>query len=312
MATYSSRITDTSQDLSQDLGDDQQYGTASNPSDLFLGRYGDVGAGEDIGVLEFADEEALAGATLGEDWILTLRASGMYVAEAVPKRLILHGALVPALAGWPADLTTVPLTAASVAWDVEEWTTGEDYTSPDLSSVIAEVAAQEGWDGSIGLVVVDDPADPVRNELQAVDFGTDAEGAALLEGTYTPSGDGPMIVELTGVSAGTSGTTGDVDLDIWLAVVSAGSSTTEGAVSFSTEQELTGVSAGSSQTQAGAMTLRLSLSGVSAGSSTTTGEVDMGSPRATPLQVLEFEADLALRLEFDTSLALRLELATRI
>lgn len=53
---------------------------------------------------------------------------------------------------FPGDIYTRPLTQASVDFDISStWTAGNEYTSPDVSSIVQEIVSRDDWGSGHGL-----------------------------------------------------------------------------------------------------------------------------------------------------------------
>jgi hypothetical protein len=81
-----------------------------------------------------------------------------------------------------------PSTTATVSWTPPAWATegeaGPDQATPDISAIIAEIIAIDGWapGNNIMIVVTDDEPQKIHREAESADG--DATGAATLVVTY--------------------------------------------------------------------------------------------------------------------------------
>jgi uncharacterized repeat protein (TIGR02543 family) len=50
--------------------------------------------------------------------------------------------------------TTRPKTSASISWTIPAWTSGSNYDTPDLSTVVQEIVNQSGWVSGNSLVII--------------------------------------------------------------------------------------------------------------------------------------------------------------
>jgi len=88
------------------------------------------------------------------------------VTSAAVVNLIIDGDLTPDAPPFTSadrDVSSRPRTIANVPWSPEEWpTTGDKYRTSDISSVIAEIVAQDGWaaGNALAIIISDDPVTP--------------------------------------------------------------------------------------------------------------------------------------------------------
>ncbi len=151
------------------------------------------------------------------------------------------------------NISSRALTAASTAWTPTSWTTGLDYNSPNIASVIQEIVNQGTWASGNALAII--ITGTGHRASQAYD--SDPSKAAQLVVTYTtaPVNDPPTATNLSGAESYTEDTAlnltdiviGDIDsasvtATLTLSNISAGSlnTGTSGAVT-STYNAGTGV-----------------------------------------------------------------------
>ena len=90
------------------------------------------------------------------------------------------------------DISSRTLTSASTAWSPTAWTTGLDYSSPDISSVVQEIVNQGTWASGNALAII--ITGTGHRASQAYD--SDPSNAAQLVVTYTtapPANTAPTI-----------------------------------------------------------------------------------------------------------------------
>ena len=105
----------------------------------------------------------------------------------------------------PATFTTTDYdvsgrskTTASATWTVPQWTSGQDYDTPDLAGIIQEIVSRPGWAQNNALVIMGQTT--VSQNRSAISWNS-TNGSTLgplLEVCYTQSTE-PMIT--TSVSA---------------------------------------------------------------------------------------------------------------
>ena len=93
------------------------------------------------------------------------------------------------------DISSRALTSASTAWTPTTWTSGLDYNSPDISSVVQEIVNQGTWASGNDLAII--ITGTGHRASQAYD--TDPLNAAQLVVTYTMN-EAPTITSLSGDS----------------------------------------------------------------------------------------------------------------
>ncbi len=103
--------------------------------------------------------------------------------------LVIDGELnpdAPAFANIDYNVNSRPRTAAKVKWSPEPWpATGVKHRTSDISSVITEIASQEGWAVGNALVIIisDDPVNPSKGNRVAVSGA--GPNSALLHVEYS-------------------------------------------------------------------------------------------------------------------------------
>ncbi len=110
--------------------------------------------------------------------------------------LTLKGQLIgdaPTFTTTSGNISSRTLTSASTAWTPTTWTTGLDYNSPDISSVVQEIVGQGTWASGNDLAII--ITGTGHRASQAYD--TNPSTAAQLVVTYTTSGGS---VDNTGVA----------------------------------------------------------------------------------------------------------------
>ncbi|MBL7186989.1 MAG: LamG domain-containing protein [Phycisphaerae bacterium] len=170
------------------------FGTmaALDSSDLELGYEGDMSpANQQTVGCRWAGIPIPMGATITEAWV---QFSADEVGSAIHTpdvSVVIEGEL----SGNPAtfssnagDISARPTTAASVVWDIPQWTTvhaqGPEERTPDISSVIQEMVNQNVWAGTIVLTFRDNPAKPSQGTREAESFDGGAAEAPLLHISY--------------------------------------------------------------------------------------------------------------------------------
>ena len=132
--------------------------------------------------------------------------------------LTLKGQLIgdaPTFTTTSGDISGRALTSASTAWTPTTWTTGSDYNSPDISSVVQEIVDQGTWASGNDIAII--ITGTGHRASQAYD--TDPSNAAQLVVTYTVN-TAPTFIE---------GAFGNWSFD-----EGSGDSVAEGAVGIST------------------------------------------------------------------------------
>ena len=98
--------------------------------------------------------------------------------------LTLKGQLIgdaPTFTTTSGDISSRALTSASTAWTPTAWTTGSDYNSPDIASVVQEIVDQGTWASGNDIAII--ITGTGHRASQAYD--TDPSNAAQLVVTYT-------------------------------------------------------------------------------------------------------------------------------
>jgi hypothetical protein len=84
------------------------------------------------------------------------------------------------------NISSRPLTAASVPWSPPDWTTtgdaGPDQRTPDISSVIQEIIDRQGWDSGNSIAIIVNGT----GERTAESYNGDSSGSPLLHVDYMP------------------------------------------------------------------------------------------------------------------------------
>ena len=112
--------------------------------------------------------------------------------------LTLKGQLIgdaPTFTTTSGNISSRALTSASTAWTPTAWTSGLDYNSPDISSVVQEIVNQGTWASGNDLAII--ITGTGHRASQAYD--TNPATAAQLVVTYTTN-DAPTITNLSGDS----------------------------------------------------------------------------------------------------------------
>jgi len=82
------------------------------------------------------------------------------------------------------DLSSRPLTDASVEWNIPAWTqVGEQHQSPDIKSIVQEIVNRSGWSSGASMVFTIDGS----GRRVAESYEGDADAAPVLHITYTTS-----------------------------------------------------------------------------------------------------------------------------
>lgn len=81
-------------------------------------------------------------------------------------------------------------TTAVVEWDnIDSWTGGEDYDSPEIKTVIQEIVDRGGWASGQSILIFwqdyDDRSTHATNRRYAESYDTDSSNAPILDVTYT-------------------------------------------------------------------------------------------------------------------------------
>jgi hypothetical protein len=103
-----------------------------------------------------------------------------------PVNLIIEGELAPDAAAFEDvanNITDRPTTTAKVKWSIPEWTEQDaKFQSPDVSSIIEEIVAQEGWASGNAIVLIfrDDKDNPSTGLREAESFDGEASAAPML------------------------------------------------------------------------------------------------------------------------------------
>ncbi|MDR4481117.1 MAG: DUF4347 domain-containing protein [Nitrospira sp.] len=149
--------------------------------------------------LRFTGMNIPVGATITNAY-LVFRAipadSGMTNSDATS--LTLKGQLIgdaPTFTTTSGNISSRALTSASTAWTPTNWTTGLDYNSPDISSVVQEIVNQGTWASGNDLAII--ITGTGHRASQAYD--TDPATAAQLVVSYTTN-VAPTITNLSGDS----------------------------------------------------------------------------------------------------------------
>lgn len=120
-----------------------------------------------------------------------------------------------------ADATARPRTSASVTWTPTAWATGTRYTSPDISTVLQELADRPGFTGTLVILVEDVQTGntTLTGQISLDTFESTTPAPAWLNVTYTPRTP-PTASIGGGTTVAASGT---------LALTGTGTPTTAGA-----------------------------------------------------------------------------------
>ncbi|HEX5510545.1 MAG TPA: hypothetical protein VFX41_02425 [Actinomycetales bacterium] len=123
-------------------------------SDLELGY---DGSKQQFTGMRFRDVQIPAGATVTNAYVqFTSRATGGSSSDVWARAQRSNDA--PAFSSSSGDITSRPLTAASVSWTPSRWssanTAGSAQRTPDLSAIVQEVIDGPGWDGDGSLALV--------------------------------------------------------------------------------------------------------------------------------------------------------------
>ncbi len=127
-----------------------------------------------------------------------------------PTSLTLKGQLIgdaPTFTATSGDISSRALTGASTAWTPTAWTSGSDYNSPDLSSVVQEIVDQGTWASGNDLAII--ITGTGHRASQAYD--TSPSTAAQLVVTYEITT--PVITNLAGDALAYINGSGAVSID---------------------------------------------------------------------------------------------------
>jgi len=118
-----------------------------------------------------------------------------------------------------ADITSRPVTTASVVWDIPQWMVthlmGPDEQTPDISAIIQEIVNQPDWvaGNAIVLMFKDNPDNPSAGTREAEAFDGEPAEAPLLHIEFEEAAAGATItVEPSGdiAAANATAVSGDV------------------------------------------------------------------------------------------------------
>ena len=127
----------------------QTYRAYGSPSGTSLNYWG----------LRFLNVNVPQGATISSADV-TFRVLATNAAES---GMTLWGQLVPNPTTFVASTSSTydisstslrPRTTATTAWTVPAWTSGSDYLTPDLSTIVQEIVNQSGWAANHAMVIV--------------------------------------------------------------------------------------------------------------------------------------------------------------
>ena len=147
--------------------------------------------------LRFTGMNIPVGATITDAYIVFRAVAadpGMTNSDAT--NLTLRGQLIgnaPTFTTTSGNISGRTLTSASAAWTPTAWTTGQDYSSPNLTSVVQEIVDQGTWASGNALAII--ITGTGHRASQA--YETDPARAAQLVVTYTVS-SAPTIANLSG------------------------------------------------------------------------------------------------------------------
>ena len=181
--------------------------------------------GNQIVGLRFTGMNIPAGATITSAY-LTLRtvAPDAPMTNSEATSLTIKGQLIansPTFTTTNGDISNRTLTTASTAWSPGTWTTGTDYNSPGIESVIQEIINQGSWASGNALSII--ITGTGHRSSQA--FDTNPTTAAKLVVTYTtgsissPGGVSTGLIQWLRADAGTTIATG---VSVWADQSSAG------------------------------------------------------------------------------------------
>ena len=174
---------------------------SATSSDLELGY--EKGADLQSVGIRLLDIQIPQGATITSAWV-QFEADDIDNEWHVPDvSVIIEGEMSPnpvTFSGNTADISSRPVTTASVVWDIPQWTVkqshGPDEQTPDISAVIEEIVNQPDWapGNAIVLIFRDNPAKPSAGTREAEAFDGSPDGAPLLHIEFTEAAAGTTIV----------------------------------------------------------------------------------------------------------------------
>lgn len=180
----STRILDFRDDAEEELTGPNAGNVFRSSSDLEFGNQNGV---EQMVGLRFIDLGIPQGAMINSASILMTATTTDVGTLHIP----IFGELAPDTVefGDLTPLSTRPLTAASVDWDVDPWFPGDaglNTTTPNLAAIVQEIVNQTDWSSgnSMAFLFLNDPMD--TSERIAVSFDADPNQAALLTIDFTP------------------------------------------------------------------------------------------------------------------------------
>ncbi len=173
--------------------------------------------------LRFAGMDIPVGATINDAYLVFRAVSadpGMSNSDATS--LTLKGQLIgdaPTFTSTSGNISSRTLTNASTAWAPTAWTTGSDYNSPDIASVVQEIVNQGTWASGNNIAIIITGT----GHRASQSYDTDPAVAAQLVVTFTTNsppqinsdggGETASINVVENTTAVTTVTATDADLD---------------------------------------------------------------------------------------------------
>jgi hypothetical protein len=84
-----------------------------------------------------------------------------------------------------SSTTTRPHTSASIAWSIPSWTTGNDYESADIITIVQEIVNQSGWTANNSMVIIGQATANQNKTAISRDNGSGSTLAPLLRICYS-------------------------------------------------------------------------------------------------------------------------------
>ena len=184
--TIDVRVRQSSDDAEERVSDGHSY-TWSN--DLDLAYETATGYGDMLDGVRFQDVEIPQGATITSAYI-EFNAYADSAAAVSGATLTFHGQDVdnaPTFSGISRDISGRTYTAASVNWEVPQWTRDKYYQSSDLSSIVQEIVNRSGWSSGNAMVFKISSSSGENARRQARSYESSTSRAPLLHIEYTPA-----------------------------------------------------------------------------------------------------------------------------
>ncbi|MBW8333580.1 MAG: metallophosphoesterase, partial [Prolixibacteraceae bacterium] len=189
-----SRISASSDDVEQrtDNGAMDLDGDTSTKSLQMFRAYGGTSTGTlNLWGLRFPNINIPPGATINTANV-TFRANA--TSGATASRMTFYGQLNENPATFTTSANNVSSrakTTAAATWEVTQWTSGSDYSTPSLTEIVQEIIDQPGWAANNALVII---GEGTENQNRSADsYNSQPTLAPLFEICYTLLPAGPTI-----------------------------------------------------------------------------------------------------------------------